>query len=761
MQRLFSPCLPPLTKSITLVDVLRQHALQQPTKDAFIFLKHSMDQEMPEETRLNYRDLDQAAQDIAYLLLRQKATSSLPVLLVFPPGLAFIKAFFGCLYAGMIAVPANPPRRNQSLKRIKTIVADSGAQIGLTSESLLKTLQASVVDSSNLETLQWLPTDNLGINSADDRQEQETLPQVNSEAIAFLQYTSGSTGDPKAVMVSHSNLIHNEQMIQQAFGHDAETRFVGWLPLYHDMGLVGNVLQPLFLGVPSILMSPVDFLQQPYRWLRAISNYRATTSGGPNFAYDLCVRKITPEQRSSIDLSSWQLAFNGAEPIRADTLTAFTEAFEPYGFRKTTFYPCYGMAETTLLVSGGEKHDLPVVYSLDRDALSRGEVIPSQGNQGDQVTQLVVGCGHSCVEGTVRIVNPETLIGCLDCQVGEIWVAGPHVAQGYWHQPEQTAQTFNAYIADTKEGPFLRTGDLGFLQNGELLITGRIKDVIIIRGRNHYPQDIELTVEKSHPALKPCSSAAFAVEINGEERLVIAQEVERNYLRKLDVNEVVGAIRRVVSEQHELQLYAVVLLKTGSILKTSSGKIQRQACRTSFLKDTLSVVGLWKSEDELLKNQGSPNESNLNYPNILEIPRYNLVPKPLTSSSKYTIESLLNWIEEWLAKKLKIDPNKIDASKSFADYGMDSVMAIELSQALGDWLEHPLEATILWNFSTIESLAQYLTTEIQLTTSSSSEQQLKTEQKISSEVNYTSQLEIDVLIEQEILELEKLLERGK
>ncbi|MBD2195442.1 MULTISPECIES: AMP-binding protein [Calothrix] len=762
MQNLFSPYFPVLTKSTTIVDVLRQYAIQQPDKEAFIFLKHSINDRLPEETRLTYKELDQAARNIANILLRHNTDSNLPVLLVFPPGLAFIKAFFGCLYAGMIAVPANPPRRNQSLKRIKSIVADSGARIGLTSELLLNNLQVLGVDTldiSDIKALQWLVVDNLEVNNVYDV--QEPIPLVKTESIAFLQYTSGSTGDPKAVMVSHSNLIHNEKMIQKAFGHSKETLFVGWLPLYHDMGLVGNVLQPLFLGITSILMSPVDFLQQPYCWLKAISDYKATTSGGPNFAYELCVRKVTPEQRLSLDLSSWELAFNGAEPIRAETLKAFTEAFAPCGFRRTAFYPCYGMAETTLLVSGGEKEDVPVVYSLDRDALRRGEALITQDHQGEQTTQLVVGCGHSWDEETIRIVNPETFVTCLDNQVGEIWVAGPNVAQGYWHRTEQTEKIFNAYIADTQEGPFLRTGDLGFLHDGELFVTGRIKDVIIIRGRNHYPQDIELTVEKSHPALKLGSSAAFSVEIKGEERLVIAQEVERNYLRKLDINEVATAIRRAVSQEHDLQLYAVVLLKTGSILKTSSGKIQRQACRNSFLNNTLIVVGLWKLEDELLENSALLTTSESNSVHTLENSQSDLTLQPIHSSSKYNLDSILSWIETWLAQKLKIDPHQIDPSQSFADFGIDSVMAVEFSQALGDWLEIPIEATILWKFSTIESLGKYLITELQFTKPSCAKTQSQPQQENLSAINHNSQIGIEALINQEISALEKLLEKDK
>ena len=753
---MFPAYFPIITKSTTIVDILQQHAIQQPDKEALIFIKHSINDKSNEETKLNYKELDQASRKIANILLQQNKNSNLPVLLVFPPGLGFIKAFFGCLYAGMIPVAANPPRRNQSLKRIYSIIADSGARIGLTSKSLLKNLEDLLIDTSGIEALQWLVVDDLESNNSCSVQ-QEAIPLVKPESVAFLQYTSGSTGDPKAVMVSHSNLIHNEKMIHKAFGHSKETLFVGWLPLYHDMGLVGNILQPLFLGITSILMSPVDFLRQPYCWLKAISDYKATTSGGPNFAYELCVRKVTPDQRLSLDLSSWELAFNGAEPIRAETLKAFTEAFAPCGFRRTAFYPCYGMAETTLFISGGEKEDVPVVYSLDRDALRHGEVLITQDHQGEQTTQLVVGCGHSWDEETIRIVNPETFVTCLDNQVGEIWVAGPHVAQGYWHRTEQTEKIFNAYIADTQEGPFLRTGDLGFLHDGELFITGRIKDVIIIRGRNHYPQDIELTVEKSHRALKLGSSAAFSVEIKGEERLVIAQEVERNYLRKLNVNEVATAIRRAVSQEYALQLYAVVLLKTGSILKTSSGKIQRQACRNSFLNNTLNVVGLWKLKDELLENSALLTISKSNSAHTLEKSQSNLTSQPINNNYKYTLDSILSWIETWLAQKIKIDPHQIDPSQSFADFGIDSVMAVEFSRALGDWLEIPIEATILWKFSTIESLGKYLITELQFTKPSCDKTQSQPQQENLSAVNHSSQTEIEALINQEISALEKFL----
>jgi acyl-CoA synthetase (AMP-forming)/AMP-acid ligase II len=340
-------------------------------------------------------------------------------------------------------------------------------------------------------------------------------------------------------------------------------------------------------------MSPISFLKKPLRWLEAISRYRATTSGGPDFAYDLACRRISPEQRASLDLSSWEVAFSGAEPIRAQTLERFANYFSPCGFRREAFYPCYGMAETTLIVSGGLKTEPPIVRSIKTGELEKNRVVST--TEEEENSRFIVGCGRIWLNQKIIIVDPESLTLCEPDQVGEIWVSSDSVAQGYWKQPEQTKQTFQGYLRDRDEGPFLRTGDLGFLQDGELFITGRIKDLMIIQGRNHYPQDIEITVEQSHPSLRPNSGAAFTIEFAEQEKLVIAHEVERSYLRKLNPNEVIGAIRRAVAEEHDLQVYVVLLLKIGGIPQTSSGKIQRHACREKFLAGSLDVVADWSA----------------------------------------------------------------------------------------------------------------------------------------------------------------------
>ncbi|AUB35492.1 Glutamate-1-semialdehyde aminotransferase [Nostoc flagelliforme CCNUN1] len=583
------------TNIATFIDILHNRALHQPDQKAFTFLQDGE----TESDSLTYKQLEQQAQAIASQLQSFGLTGE-RALLLYPPGLEFIVAFFGCLYAGVIGVPAYPTRSNQKMTRLSAIIADASAKVALTTNSLLKDIQNRFAQDSELSILHTLATDNIDSNQALKWQK----PQVNSDTLAFLQYTSGSTGRPKGVMVSHGNLLHNQSMIQTAMKHTEKTIFVGWLPLFHDMGLIGNVLQPLYLGIPCILMSPVDFIRKPFLWLQAISRHKATTSGGPNFGYDLCVHKITSEQLATLDLSSWDVAFNGAEPIRTESIERFTQTFAPCGFRKEAFYPCYGMAETTLLVCGGLKTAPPVIRYFDATALEENLVVP--GTVEQKGSRALVGCGRIWLNEEIVIADPVTLKRCPDNQVGEIWVSGGSVAQGYWQRPEQTKQTFQAYLQDANPNsskPYLRTGDLGFIQDGELFVSGRLKDVIIIRGRNHYPQDIELTVEQSHQALKPGAGAAFGVEMDGQEQLVIVQEVERTYLRNLDADRVVEAIQTAVSQFHELQVHTVLLLKTATIPKTSSGKIQRHACRAGFLAGTLNTVNTINAVDKAINPQ--------------------------------------------------------------------------------------------------------------------------------------------------------------
>ena len=564
---------------LNLIDLLRRRVQEHREKTVYTYLKDGESQ----ETRLTYGELERRALAIA-AHLQSSLSPGARVLLLYPPGTEFPTAFFGCLCAGMVAVPTYPPHSNQFLANLGAIVSDAGPTVALTTASTLEEYRRQIDQTPALRALKWIPTDTIPDDLANAWQE----PPIGADSLAVLQYTSGSTGSPKGVMVSHGNLLHNSSVIHAIFGNSPRIRGVIWLPPYHDMGLIGGIVGPVYAGGDTILISPVHFIQKPLRWLMAISRYKATTSGGPNFAYDLCVRKITSEQKSGLDLSSWEVAFNGAEPVRAETLHRFAAAFESCGFRQKAYLPCYGLAETTLIASGCNKSSEPTVLQADAQALKAGRLALA-AEDGEHDFKLVAN-GGAPPDHEIVIVDPEKQTPCESDKIGEIWIAGPSVAQGYWNRPEDSEETFRARLADTGEGPFLRTGDLGFIHAGQLYVTGRLKDLIIIRGINHYPQDIERTVERSHEALRAGCGAAFAVEVGDEERLVVVQEIERRYIRKLDAEAVIGAIRQSVSREHGIQAYAVVLIKTSSLPKTTSGKVQRHLCREHFIQGSLKVV---------------------------------------------------------------------------------------------------------------------------------------------------------------------------
>ncbi|HEV2705790.1 MAG TPA: AMP-binding protein, partial [Pyrinomonadaceae bacterium] len=672
----------------SLVELLRRRALRQPDEVGYIFL---VDGET-EQIQLTYGELDRKARAIAALLQSSHAVGE-RALLLYPSGLDYIAAFFGCLYAQVVAVPAYPPRlarADRKLPRISAIANNCKPQVALCTASTQSILAPLLDGNPALQGMQLIATDNLSDEWAERWQE----PVCTGETLAFLQYTSGSTSTPKGVMVTHGNLLHNERLIKQAFQQTERSVIVGWLPLYHDMGLIGNILQPLYLGAPCILMSPTAFLQSPYRWLRAISQYKATTSGAPNFAYDLCVRKISPEQRATLDLSSWTTAFNGAEPVREETLKRFAETFAPQGFREESFSPCYGLAEATLIVTGGVKAGPHILHTVRRSRLESHAIVTASAEDAD--TQTLVSCGQALLDQKVIIVDPESATLAAPDSVGEIWVAGPSVAQGYWDMPEETERTFRAYLADTGEGPFLRTGDLGYLNNNQLFVTGRLKDLIIIRGRNHYPQDIELTVERSHAALRPGGGAAFSVELAGEERLVVVQEVEHRRVAGLNVAEVVDAIRQALAEEHELQVHTVVFIKPGTIPKTSSGKIQRHAARVKFQEGTLDVIGEWRAS--------APSE----------IKELSIEPDaPLQS-----LEDVEAWLKLQLAAKLRMDASEIDINQPIARYGVDSLTAIELTHSIEARLGVTLPVVSFLQSPSIGELASRLMTELAASPSS-------------------------------------------
>ena len=663
----------------TLVGLLRRRAEQRPERQAFTYLGEGE----KEGGRLTYGELDRQARAIAARLQRTGAAGQ-RVLLLYPPGLDYIPAFFGCLYAGAVAVLVFPPRLNRPTPRLQAIAADAEAAVALTTGEVLASLERRLDPGSPLAALAWIATDlpAAPAGAPDDWRD----PGIDASTVAALQYTSGSTSAPKGVILSHGNFLHNLELIREGFQVGPADRGLSWLPLYHDMGLVGGVLGPIYTDVPISLMSPAAFLQRPLRWLQALAETGGTISGGPNFAYQLCVDRITPEQKEGLDLSGWRLAFCGAEPVRPETLEGFARAFAPCGFRPQAFYPCYGMAETTLIVSGGAGPAAPVLRTVQREGLRQGRA--EAAAPGEAGGQTLVGCGSARGDLKICIVDPETLAPCPPGRIGEIWVAGPSVAEGYWRRPQETAESFRAFTSDG-DGPFLRTGDLGFLDGGELFVTGRLKDLIVIRGLNHYPQDIELTVARCHPALAPDAGAAFSIDVAGEERLVVAQEVRR-HSRSSDLDQAVAAIRRAVSEVHQLQVHAVSLLEPLSLPKTSSGKIQRHACRAGFLDGSLKTLLAWSVEDAA--EDVEPAVAVEAEP-----------PRPAAGEA-----AIRAWWVERLAERLRLDPRRIDVREPFSSFGLDSAQAVGLTGELEQWLGRPLPSTLLYEHPTIESLARYL-----------------------------------------------------
>ena len=565
--------------------------MAQPHQDLYIFLKD----DNVESGCLTYATLDRKARAIAAYLQTQSVQPGQRVLLSYPltEGLAFIAAFFGCLYAGAVVVTAWPPMNQSLSSELQYKAADAAVSLGLTAQTLLAQIQTTFGQNPELAHIPWLATEPFSLDLAEDWQ----APELASHTLAYLQYTAGSTGIPKGAMISHKNLLHNSAVIAHCFGATRDDRGVIWLPLYHDMGLIGGILQPLYASFPVCLMSPLSFMRRPLRWLQAISHYRATISGGPNFAYELCIDKIKSADLKRLDLSTWTIAFNGAEPVQARTLERFAAAFAPYQFRPEAFCPCYGMAETTVMAASNLKLQTPQVLYLDPDALAQNQVrqIKEEQVAGLRVeNRSAVSCGQAVLGQQIRIVDPETCQPCSVDQVGEIWIAGDSVAQGYWNNAEATAATFQGCLANTGEGTFLRTGDIGFLASEQLYITGRLKEVIIIWGRNLYPQHLEQAIAQSHPAFAFSQGAAFSLEQDGQEQLVIVQEISRRSQHSAPLTDLVAIIQTTISQQFLVEPQQIALVKSGSIPKTPTGKVQRIHCRQQWRNGQLPVIHTWR-----------------------------------------------------------------------------------------------------------------------------------------------------------------------
>ncbi|MEM7307331.1 MAG: SDR family NAD(P)-dependent oxidoreductase [Planctomycetota bacterium] len=654
--------------SASFVEVLQARAEAAPERLAFRFLAEGGG----EDVELGFAELDRRARALAARLVEAGAAGE-RVLLLSPPGPDNVVAFFACLYAGAIAVPLPPPRRARADGRLRAIRERSGAAFALADDVTRERVSSSGELPTDGEGLRWLASTAPGGEAFEPR-----LP--GPDEIAFLQFTSGSTGRPKGVRVSHGNLIANARLLKERFGDDEQTVSVTWLPPYHDMGLIGGLLQPVFLGSRTLVMSPASFIRRPLGWLEAISRYRATTCGGPNFAYGLCADAAgtAGADLAELDLSAWTLAFCGAEPVRAATLARFARAFEHAGFDARAFYPCYGMAETTLFVSGGVRGGGARRLNVDPGALERGAVTPASGGRA------IVACGSPAVDA-LAIVDRETGRALPERAVGEVWVRGAQVAKGYWDDASATAAAFGATLAGV--GGYLRTGDLGFLDAGELFLTGRAKDLIVLRGRNLDPSDLEETAAGAHAALG--TVAAFSVEPaanDGGEQLVLVAEVTREARRTLDEDAVGEAVRRAIVEEHGADPLAVVFLRPGALERTSSGKLRRAATRAGYLADGLSEVGRWQAP---ARTEAAETE--------------------MAAADATARPFVRDWLVDEVARAAGLERSAVDPGEPWASYGLDSVAAVQLVGRLSDRLGREVSPTVLFDYPTIGSLADHLT----------------------------------------------------
>lgn len=647
----------------TLVDVLEYRAHKQGAQVAFRYLQG----DGVEKNSITYAALQQRARAIAVQLSQQIVAGDRVMILV-PPGLDYIAAYFGCLYAGAIAVPAYPPNPRRADPRVARMVADCTARVAIVTGALMARMDDWLKHSPELRALTWLDVDNLQYGDASSWRS----PDITSASLAMLQYTSGSTGDPRGVMITHANLLHNSTIIHRVNEHREDDCVVFWLPPFHDMGLIGGILQPIYAGLPTILMAPATFLQRPLLWLEAISRYRATSSGAPNFAYALCVDRVTPEERASLDLSSWRTSFNGAEPIHAETIKRFIETFAPYGLRDDVVLPCYGLAEATLIVSGNSTRQVPKAILADRASLESGELRTLTTRRDGAA--LLVASGRPALEQHVVIVDPDTCVACEPGSIGEIWVSGKSVANGYWNQREATVATFHGILPGSAE-TYLRTGDLGVLVDGELVVTGRIKDLVILDGRNYYPHDVEVVAERCHPNLRPGYTAAFSVTDTWREKLVLVAEVARAH-KATDENTIYQSLRTELANAIGIVPDEIVLIAAHSIPRTSSGKIQRRACRAAYLDGSLEVVGRWRL-------RGS-----------------DVVP---------ATKAMAAFLTDWVVDELQIDPAHLHMHTSLRDVGLDSLGATRLLVALESRLGRRIDQAQLWEQPDIGSLAEYLT----------------------------------------------------
>lgn len=666
----------------SLVELLQIRAKETPDSMAYTFLKDGLE----EETVYTYADLDRQARAIAATLGDVKGARAL---LIYPPGAEFVAGFLGTLYAGAIPIPAPPPdiaRLKRTLPRLRSIILDADASLMVTTSGIADSLLGGMDDTIEFPQMRWLSTDLVDVDKAD---EWAGAPDIEEDDIAYLQYTSGSTSTPKGVMITHKNIKANSAVIYQGFGYDNNSVEVTWMPYFHDYGLVDGLIQPLYIGIPCYILSPLTFLRRPERWLEVISRVRATHTQAPNFAYEQCIRRIDDKLLQTLDLSCMVTFSSGGEPIRSETVRGFRDKFAACGLKPEAVCPAYGLAEATLLVSAKTRTGPPIFCSVDDEAFKSDNVIEVDPEDTETRSRSVVSCGIILDTVDVAIVDGESETTLPDGIIGEVWVGGDSIGAGYWQHPEESEKTFRARLADDSDrGPFLRTGDLGFVLRNNLYITGRKKDLIIIAGVNHYPQDIEWTVQEAVDAVRTDHCVAFSIDVDGEERLVVVAEAAKNLK---DWEPVLSTIRKEISENHEVELYALHMIRRGTILKTSSGKLRRSGCRTKFLKDKFETRFTWRKKTS-----------------IPEKPDFSTAQNDL-HGLKFRRRVIQEYLTGLISANLGLPENSIDVNRPLAEYGLTSRAAVAIVGQIESWLKiNELSSTLLWEYPTIASLSLYL-----------------------------------------------------
>lgn len=682
-----------------LADLLLSRAASSPKRTAFTYLSEGAD-----PTSITYAELDSWARAIG-AWLQSAGLSGVPVMLICPAGLEMIATFFGCLYAGAIAVPVPVPRKERIAMRLVKVAQDAGIAAILHSAAIpprpLVALATAIgLDQNRCIALHSIP-------GACAPSWKRTVPSLAS--VAYLQYSSGSTGDPKGVMVTHQSALHNSACIRRTLNYDEQVVSLTWLPHFHDMGLVEGILQPVFSGFRAYVMSPVSFIQRPVSWVENISKYRVTHSGGPNFAYALCAEKATQEQIAELDLSNWRAAYCGAEPVRRRTIENFCEIFAPCGFRSEAFHPCYGLAEATLVVSCRSTSAPQRYLTVNTRELEQNRIV------ADPSGRVLVSCGREMPETSIAIVDPSTRARCAPDGVGEIWVESESVTGGYWRKDEETEQIFRAFLADSSAGPFLRTGDLGFIHEGELFITGRLKQLVILNGRNLYPHDIEFTIEQNVPGIQPGCCAAFSVDLLDSEALVIAAEIDWRRMRQVnhrgldpehlrnEAREIRKSVIRVVAADHEIEVNEVVLLRPGALYKTPSGKLQRNACRAAYLQGEFETLRADLEGKSVAAAAAGNPQALAGKPGL-----HSQNGKPQRGPAAIDGQ-LEQWLVRRIAELVKINASEINTFEPFANYGLSSVNAAGLAGELERLLKRPCPPTLLYDYPSIHQLVQGLT----------------------------------------------------